>query len=123
MLDARQHTGKRGEAAVCDYLINQGYDIVSTNWHAGRWGEIDIIATIDDEIVFVEVKTRRGVGFGYPEEAVNKTKQKKLQGAAQAFLIAHPHLPQKSRFDVAAIILSPTDEIQDIKLFTNLTFA
>lgn len=119
----RQHTGQIGEAAVCDYLTKQGYEILATNWHAGRWGEIDIIATQDNEIIFIEVKTRRGIKFGYPEEAVNHTKQQKLIGAAQAYLLAHPHLPQKPRFDVAAVLISSSDEIADIKLYQGLTFA
>ena len=103
----RQKTGTVGEAVARAYLESCGYLILTQNWHAGRWGEIDIVA--------VEVKTRRGIGFGNPEEAVNKTKQAKLQGAGQAYLTAHPQLSQKARFDVVAILLSPTDDVIDLK--------
>lgn len=123
MPHARQRTGGIGEAAARAYLEGQGYIILDQNWHAGRWGEIDIIAQQGDELIFVEVKSRRGTGFGNPEEAVNSAKQKKLMGAAQSFLIAHPHLPQKTRFDVIAVLLSPADEIQDVQHFKRLTFA
>jgi len=111
----RQKTGTVGEAVARAYLESCGYLILTQNWHAGRWGEIDIVASKGDELVFVEVKTRRGIGFGNPEEAVNKTKQAKLQGAGQAYLTAHPQLSQKARFDVVAILLSPTDEVIDLK--------
>lgn len=119
----RQKTGTIGEAAVETYLVNQGYTILDKNWHAGRWGEIDIIATLGDQLIFIEVKTRRGVGFGNPEDAVNRAKQEKLKGAAQSYLTSHPHLPQQARFDVAAVILSSSDQVEDIKVFPGLTFA
>ena len=123
MPHARQQTGSLGESAAADFLVNHGYEILTHNWHAGRWGEIDIVAQQGDEIVFVEVKSRKGTGFGNPEDAVTIAKQKKLQGAAQAFLLAHPHLPQKARFDVVAVLLAPDDSLQEIKHFKGLTFA
>lgn len=119
----RQRTGSIGEAAVEAYLVGQGYIVLDKNWHAGRWGEIDIIAQAGDELVFIEVKTRRGVGFGNPEDAVTAHKQDKLKGAAQAYLTSHPHLPQQSRFDVVAVILSADDAVVDIRIFPRLTFA
>lgn len=111
----RQQTGDIGEAAAKNYLESQGYLVLAQKWHAGRWGEIDLVAQKDDEIIFVEVKTRRGVGFGNPEDAVNRAKQEKLRGAGQAYLTAHPQLPQKASIDVVAILLSPTDEVADLK--------
>ncbi|HLD86009.1 MAG TPA: YraN family protein [Patescibacteria group bacterium] len=118
----RQRTGAVGEAAARAFLEKQGYTILAQNWHAGRWGEIDIIAQEQEEIVFIEVKSRRGFGFGNPEEAVNRAKQGKLQGAGQAYLTAHPQLPQSARFDVLAVLLSAAGEVQEIKHFKRLTF-
>ncbi|MDP3986196.1 MAG: YraN family protein [Candidatus Veblenbacteria bacterium] len=123
MPHARQKTGGLGEAAARSYLEERGYVVLAQNWHAGRWGEIDIVAQEGNELIFVEVKTRRGAGFGYPEEAVNRAKQAKLRGAAQAYLTAHPHLPQQPRFDVVAIVLSERGEVEDIKHFRCLTFS
>ena len=111
----RQRTGAVGEAAARAFLEKQGYTILAQNWHAGRWGEIDIIAQQGDELVFVEVKARRGAGFGYPEEAVNRAKQAKLRGAGQAYLTSHPQLPQKARFDVIALVLTKPGQVFDLK--------
>ena len=99
----RQVFGQRGEAQARDFLIGLGYTVVAENWHAGRYGELDLVALDGGTLVFVEVKTRRGTGFGRPEEAVNAAKQAKLRLAAEAFRLAHPHLPQEFRFDVVAI--------------------
>lgn len=119
MAHSRQKLGKRGEDLVGEYLEQQGYSILVKNWHAGRYGEIDLIATQGDEIVFIEVKTRLGKGFGNPEEAVNKFKQEKLRLAAQAFILAHPQLNFKPRFDVAAVILDLGGEIVEFEHFKN----
>ena len=116
----RQLIGQIGETAAVDYLTQAGYSIVARNWHAGRYGEIDIIARYGDQLVLVEVKTRSSIYFGFPEEAVNKRKQFKLQGAAQAFILSHPHLPQEVRFDVIAIVLSPDHKIADFKHFKGI---
>ncbi len=99
----RQRFGSSGEAQARDFLVELGYVVVAENWHAGRYGELDLVALDAGTLVFVEVKTRRGVGFGRPEEAVNTAKQAKLRLAAEAFRLAHPQLPQEFRFDVVAI--------------------
>ncbi len=116
----RQKTGNTGEVVARTYLEEQGYFILAQNWHAGRWGEIDIIAQKDGELVFVEVKSRRGTGFGKPEEAVNKLKQAKLRGAGQAYITAHPQLSQRVRFDVIAILLSPADDAIELKHYKSV---
>lgn len=121
MPHARQHTGTAGEQAAKAYLEKIGYVVIGQNWHAGHYGEIDIIAVKDDELFFVEVKARRGVNFGFPEEAVTKTKQQKLRGAAQAYLLAHPQLPQQVSFEVVAILLSPANEVLDLKHYRALS--
>ena len=53
--DTTQKIGRNGEAAAARFLEQRGYAIVATNWRNGRDGEIDLNATIDDLIVFVEV--------------------------------------------------------------------
>lgn len=119
----RQKTGRAGEEVAQIYLERQGYLILTKNWHAGRWGEIDLVAQKGKELVFVEVKSRRGFMFGTPEEAVNRFKQEKLRGAGQAYLLAHPQLPQQARFDVIAILLSTTNEVLELKHYQSaITF-
>ncbi|MBI5466067.1 MAG: YraN family protein [Candidatus Kerfeldbacteria bacterium] len=122
MAHARQQLGRAGEAAAVDYLKQLGYSILDTNWHAGRYGELDIIAQEGQMLVVVEVKARRGFGFGRPEDSVTPLKQNKLRSATQAYVLSHPHLPTMVRFDVLAIILSPEGIVQDLQHYQGLNF-
>lgn len=95
-------TGNKGELAAKNYLEEEGYTILETNWRYSR-SEVDIIAKDGDEIVFVEVKTRSSDYFENPEEAVTPKKQALLAKAAEEYL---HQLDEEvaSRFDVIAII-------------------
>jgi putative endonuclease len=66
---AKDALGKRGEDLAADYLRGAGLSIVERNWRCAL-GEIDVIARDGGETVFVEVKTRAGVGYGHPLEAI-----------------------------------------------------
>lgn len=94
--------GKLGEKLATRVLQEHGYVILEKNYRCAL-GEVDIIARENDEIVFVEVKTRRNTRFGLPEEAVNMMKQKKIIGVAQNYLLRHHLETQKWRIDVVAI--------------------
>jgi putative endonuclease len=98
-------TGAEGELAALDFLQKKGYHILQTNYKC-RMGEIDIIALDGKVIVFVEVKTRGSKGFGWPEEAVNKAKQKKITLTAEEFL-AEKDLHDEIRFDIISILNYP----------------
>jgi Holliday junction resolvase-like predicted endonuclease len=65
--------GKLGETLAADYLRAKGYSIIATNRKFSH-AEIDIIAKIGEEIVFVEVKTRKNSHFGFPEESIDAKK-------------------------------------------------
>ena len=80
-----------------------GYLVLDTNrWLAG--GEIDIVARRGRTLVFCEVKSKSGSGFGDPLEMVNETKARRLTRAADAWLAAHPELGDlEVRFDVIAV--------------------
>ena len=65
--------GDLGEELASSYLNKLGFTIVERNYRYKR-AEIDIIAIKDKLLVFFEVKTRNGIGYGYPEEAVNEKK-------------------------------------------------
>ena len=71
-------TGSQGEAIAQKFLKDQGYKILATNFTC-KIGEIDIIAQQKKTIVFVEVKTKSNLDFGYPREMVNITKQTRLE--------------------------------------------
>lgn len=72
------HTGASGEDVACDYLRGRGYRILDRNWRS-RHGELDIVAMRGDTIIAVEVKTRRGTGFGDPLEAITQAKLARLR--------------------------------------------
>mgnify|MGYP002627213967 CR=1 FL=1 len=72
-----KNLGDAGEIFAANYLENHGYKIITKNFRV-RSAEIDIVAEIDDVIVFVEVKTRSDTKYGLPSEAVNFRKQQKI---------------------------------------------
>ncbi len=101
----RQRLGARGEAMAADALRAAGYEIVAADVRT-KSGQIDLIARQGDDLVFVEVKTRRGVAFGTPAEAVTAAKRHHLLTAAQEYLADHDALDHTWRIDVVAILLT-----------------
>jgi len=97
-------TGRLGEAAACAFLEKKGWRIAASNWRSGR-GEVDIIAWANDKLlVFIEVKTRAGEGFGGPEEAVDAKKQDLLARTAGVYMESIQY-EWEIRFDIVAVIL------------------
>lgn len=81
------------------YLVQHGYHIVTRNWRCSL-GELDLIATLGDQVVFVEVRSRRG--HAPPLESITPTKQRRLRALAYAYLSAAECDPPW-RIDVIAI--------------------
>jgi putative endonuclease len=102
MADMRRGVGSAGEDAVAAWYAGAGYRVVSRNWRV-REGELDLVAQRPGEVVFCEVKTRRGDAFGTPAEAVNFRKQQRLRTLALRWLAAHDVRASSLRFDVAAV--------------------
>ncbi|HQK99533.1 MAG TPA: YraN family protein [Smithellaceae bacterium] len=96
--------GRAGEKAAADYLLKNGYTILSRNYRCPA-GELDIVAREKKEIVFVEVKARKSHVRGYPEQAVGFRKQKKMSQLALWYLQEHQLLDRPARFDVVAVTL------------------
>jgi putative endonuclease len=94
--------GILGEEIACDFLLKHGFTILEKNWRHQHL-EIDIIASINNTLVIVEVKLRANAYFGNPEEFVTKSKQKKLIKATD-FYIKQNNINWETRFDVVAII-------------------
>jgi putative endonuclease len=94
--------GQWGESRAADYLSGKGYEIVARNVRT-EYGEIDLIASVEDIIVFVEVKTRSSLRYGYPEEAVTEVKKQHLVDAAQAYLQSLDSGETAWRIDVIAV--------------------
>ena len=95
--------GNFGEELSVKELLNKGYRILERNF-SSRYGEIDIIAEHDNYIIFVEVKLRKSINNGYPKEAVNKSKQRKIILTAQEYIIKKNIQNMDFRFDVIEII-------------------
>lgn len=99
--------GRAGEARAAAYLRERGYRILDQNWRC-RDGEIDLVATRDGQLVFVEVKTRRGAGFGHPFDAITRRKLARLQRLAVAWAVAHPDASRGRTLRVDAVaVLGP----------------
>ncbi|HNQ35871.1 MAG TPA: YraN family protein [bacterium] len=114
----RQRLGARGEALAADFLRRRGYRILARNYRT-RLGELDLVARHGREIVFIEVRTRQGGGFGTPAESVRRLKQSRWRRAAVVFLQQQDWSDRPCRFDFVGVDLS--DELApDIQLLQNL---
>jgi putative endonuclease len=81
--------GKEGEKLAEAYLAERGYTILHRNWRYSFY-EIDLIATKNNLLHFIEVKCRSSNNFNHPEEAVTKKKVKSLLQAIDQYLFLHP---------------------------------
>ncbi len=84
----RQTLGKRGEDMAVQDLIRRNYSIVARNWHC-KFGELDIVAQQNTNMVFIEVKTRAGDNPGNPFENITPTKCKRLIASVHLYLAQH----------------------------------
>ncbi len=105
-------SGVWGEIYAARYLRDRGYKIVCSNYIC-RFGEIDIIASSDDILAFVEVKTRSNNAFMNAADAVDEGKRKRLEMTAKAF-IKQTETEGKFRFDVCEVYLDTNNIPQRI---------
>jgi putative endonuclease len=106
MPQPRQRLGQRGETLVADRLARAGYTILARNWRHGTLGELDIVARRGAEIVFVEVRTRRGpldAAIEWALASVNERKRARLARLAQTYLDVHGLEGAAWRIDVVAV--------------------
>jgi len=95
--------GRWGEAQVAEYLHKKRYLILASGYRC-RMGEIDLIASRETTLAFVEVKLRRDDGFAAAREQVTPAKQRRIRLTAEHFLAAHPEYGEyHCRFDVAEV--------------------
>jgi putative endonuclease len=97
-------SGAWGEELALRYLTRRGYELVERNYRT-RYGELDLILRQADTLVFVEVKMRRGVGFGDPLEAVTPRKQAAIRALAERYLSEKEPDFDAVRFDVVGILV------------------
>ena len=100
----KRKIGSDKEKLAVEYLKENNIEILAMNYRSKR-GEIDIIGKDGDYYVFVEVKYRSSITYGYPEEAVTYSKQRTIRSVATYFMLTH-NIPMESpvRFDVISIL-------------------
>ncbi len=109
----KRNIGRAYEDKAAEYLEGIGYEILERNFYT-HFGEIDIVAKDGKTIVFVEVKYRKSVSEGMPEEAVNAGKQKRIYNSARYYLYKKQiGEDTECRFDVVAILKN------EIRLYKN----
>ena len=113
MTFSTKKTGDKGEILAVEMLESKGYSIIKRNYRFGK-GEIDIIAKDPGEegLVFVEVKSRKSLDYGSPEEAITKNKIKQLKRIAELYLYENELKEILCRFDFVAILMLPNQKPQ-----------
>lgn len=102
----KQEIGKIGENIACRYLEKNNYKIICKNYRT-KIGEIDIIAQdITKEIVFIEVKTRQNLNYGYPIEAINKQKLMHIYRTAALYILLNNLERNNIRFDAVEVYIA-----------------
>ena len=107
------YLGKSGEELAVGFLRDNGYRIIARNYKT-KLGEIDIIARQKDTVCFIEVKTRHSDRFGFPQEAILKTKQRQISKVALEFLKSNNLLDKSARFDVVSVIFAEDNPKLDL---------
>lgn len=114
----RKETGNRGEKLAQEYLKKRHYRLLETNYHCS-YGEIDIISKHKDMLVFTEVRSKTGTGFGTPEESITRVKRARIRASALHYMQNHENLPQAWRIDVLAIEMDGDGKVTRIDLLEN----
>lgn len=104
-MQAKDVTGITGEQIAADYLSRQGHQILQRRWR-GTHGELDLITLDGAQLVAVEVKTRRGTGYGHPFEAIDGRKLARLHRLLLEYCAGQHWLHLQRRVDVVAVVLS-----------------
>ena len=97
--------GKRGENLACQFLRKNGYKILYRNFRGRTGGEIDVVCRDHDTLVFIEVKTRTGEGFGRPFEAIDRDQRKRISRGGLAWLRLLDDPDILFRFDVVEVVI------------------
>lgn len=105
--------GQEGEQLAANYLKNKGWDILEMNYRYSR-SEIDLIASKNSLLIFVEVKARTNTNYGLPEDFVEEKKDENIMKAADHY-INEINWKENIRFDIISIIKKKTMEIEHIE--------
>lgn len=102
-------TGDKGENLAANFLKEKGFEIVARNYRHRR-AEIDIIARRGNWTIFVEVKTRSSITYGYPEEFVDSDQARRIFQAAEEYIFS-TNWQGHIRFDIVSVRMGDVPEI------------
>lgn len=114
--------GRLGEKVARLFLEKKGYVWMESNYSM-KGGEIDLVMTNDDFLIFVEVKLKTGDDFGNPEEMINKNKIANIKRVAQLFLMEKTNLTkkyEKYRIDAVCIQTDKNKKVEEIRHYENI---
>jgi putative endonuclease len=105
--------GVRAEAVIAEWYQAQGYTVAGRNWR-GRGGELDVIVTLDDVVVVVEVKARSSARFGSGLEAITPEKLARLYRLGRQWMAENSFPAANLRVDVASWVDGKWDIVQNV---------
>ncbi len=106
--------GQLAEQMAADHLVDQGYSIIARNFNC-KYGEIDIIAEHEGDLVFVEVRSGKKTARINPIFSINRTKCRKIIRTARLFLQHNPSTRVGMRFDVVIVSTGLKSEVLVVK--------
>ncbi len=111
-----KQTGFIGEKLALDYLLSKNYEPLTKNYST-KFGEIDLVMRDGNITVFVEVKTKKGVNFGTPEDMFTHGKYERVKRMATVYLNGRD-VP--CRIDMVAVTLDSNDQLVSLKHYPNV---
>ena len=117
MKTQNRNTGRLGEQIAEGFLFKKGFELIERNFST-RFGEIDLICRDKDILVFVEVKTKRSLDFGTPEEMFTQNKRRRVMNMGYVYTKGKE---VKCRIDMIAILLDENNNLLSLKHYENLT--
>lgn len=115
----RAETGKRGEECAREYLEQRGYAVVERNVKT-RYSELDIVACKGQDLVFAEVRTKRGEWFGSPEDTISRKKIERLKRGALAY-VTWKSGALRWRIDVLCVVLDAFGNASRVDHYESIT--
>jgi putative endonuclease len=108
-MNAKDVLGQQGEQVAASFLAEAGLTVLERNWRC-KEGEIDIVALTGRTLVICEVKTRSGVRYGAPIEAITRQKARRLRKLAVLWVNAHELIFEEIRIDIVGVLRDASGE-------------
>jgi len=118
-MNLKNKIGRFGQQLAANYFLAHGYKVLAENFYT-QAGEIDLILEKDNQLIFVEVKTRLSEKFGLPEEAIDANKKEKLYSAGLKYLELNNVENDNFRFDCLAVLINKEEKKALIRHHKNI---